>query len=100
MHGQFMSMVNRLLCGEMDISSFEDNTRTLLGHNSYELFTLDKLIHKLIKHMQLMVSDDQTLKLWELYRYEHGRSQPVNNTVYLINCHTVLDDVCYRMEFR
>jgi len=27
----------------------------LLGTNSYELFTMDKLCSKLVKHMQLMV---------------------------------------------
>lgn len=29
--------------------------RTLLGTSSYELFTLDKLVHKLINHMRMMV---------------------------------------------
>ena len=28
--------------------------RTLLGTNSYELFTLDKLINKLIVHLRIM----------------------------------------------
>ncbi len=29
--------------------------RALLGTNSYELFTLDKLINKLLSHMRIMV---------------------------------------------
>jgi hypothetical protein len=40
--------------------------RSLLGTNSYVLFTLDKLVYKLVKHMQAMVADHQ---VWGRARY-------------------------------
>ena len=83
MHGVFMAMTQQLLTGDLEIGIYEDQVlynlnlvpcasedcllpsittfafacqvRALLGTNSYELFTLDKLINKLISHMRIMV---------------------------------------------
>jgi hypothetical protein len=33
--------------------------RSLLGTSSYVLFTLDKLVYKLVRHMQAMTADEQ-----------------------------------------
>uniref|UniRef100_A0A7S3QMC6 Histone deacetylase interacting domain-containing protein n=1 Tax=Dunaliella tertiolecta TaxID=3047 RepID=A0A7S3QMC6_DUNTE len=99
-HTSFLSLVNKLLSNSgMDVGAFEDQVRALLGTNSYELFTMDKLCSKLVKHMQLMVQDDQTAKLWEMYSYEQLRGKRIAASVYHINCHTILDDTCYRIEF-
>ena len=43
------------------------------GTNSYTLFTLDKLIYKVVKQLQSMLADDLCVKLTELYRYERSR---------------------------
>ncbi|KAF5839292.1 hypothetical protein DUNSADRAFT_1165 [Dunaliella salina] len=100
-HANFLALVNKLLSNSgMDVGAFEDQVRALLGTNSYELFTMDKLCSKLVKHMQLMVQDDQTAKLWEMYTYEQLRGKRIAASVYHINCHTILDDTCYRIEFR
>ena len=48
LHAAFMDMARRLLDGKLDSSSFEDQCRALLGTNSYMLFTLDKLVYKLV----------------------------------------------------
>jgi paired amphipathic helix protein Sin3a len=53
LHAEFMGMVHKLLDNQLDSSLFEDQCRTLLGTNSYVLFTLDKLIYKFVKHMQV-----------------------------------------------
>lgn len=57
LHGQFMTLLREVLTGKIDSSTFEDSCRSLLGTNSYVLFTLDKLIHKLVKHMQVRGSN-------------------------------------------
>lgn len=49
--------------------------------------------------MLCVMQDEVTFKLWEMYRYEQTRSKAVDATVYHVNCHTVLDDTCYRIEF-
>ncbi len=55
LHREFMGLARRLIDskGGFDSNTFEDAVRSLLGTNSYVLFTLDKLIYKLVKHMQV-----------------------------------------------
>ncbi len=52
LHGQFMSMLLRVMAGQLEASVYEDQCRSLLGTGSYELFTLDKLSTKIVKHLQ------------------------------------------------
>eukprot|EP00798_Chlamydomonas_sp_ICE-L_P013837 gene13837-19758_t len=47
MHDSFMDMAKRVFTGSLEVRLFEDQVRALLGTNSYELFTIDKLVHKL-----------------------------------------------------
>lgn len=68
LHSSFMSMLVRVIRGQLESSVYEDQCRSLLGTGSYELFTLDKLSAKIVKHMQLMLQDETTTKLWELYK--------------------------------
>jgi hypothetical protein len=53
LHSEFMGMVRSMLDGQLEASLFEDQVRQLLGTNSYVLFTLDKLITKMVKHLQV-----------------------------------------------
>ena len=49
----------------------------LLGTNSYELYTLDKVVEKLLGQAQSLTSDASTqsgAKLLALHEYEHLRS--------------------------
>lgn len=46
-----MSALYSLLDGSADNSKFEDDCREILGNQSYVLFTLDKLIYKLVKQV-------------------------------------------------
>ena len=55
LHGVFMGMTQKLLTGDLEVSLYEDQVRALLGTNSFELFTLDKLLNKLLSHMRIMV---------------------------------------------
>ncbi len=55
LHEQFMKLLLDALDSTIDSSGYEDSCRALLGTSSYQLFTLDKLVHKLVKHMQSML---------------------------------------------
>ncbi|MCI21212.1 paired amphipathic helix protein Sin3-like 4-like, partial [Trifolium medium] len=48
-YGRFMNSLYSLLDGSSDNSKFEDDCRAIIGTQSYVLFTLDKLIYKLVK---------------------------------------------------
>lgn len=47
-----MSALFSLLDGSSDNTKFEDDCRSLIGNQSYVLFTLDKLIYKLVKQVK------------------------------------------------
>jgi paired amphipathic helix protein Sin3a len=46
---RFISALYNLLDGSSDHTKFEDECRSIIGTQSYVLFTLDKLIYKIVK---------------------------------------------------
>lgn len=51
-----MSVLYKLLDGNLENAKFEDACRDIIGNHSYILFTLDKLIYKLVKQVCLAQS--------------------------------------------
>lgn len=47
-----MGALYNLLDGSSDNTKFEDDCRAIIGTQSYVLFTLDKLIYKLVKQVR------------------------------------------------
>lgn len=97
-HKEFLTLLFNLLNGSTDQSQFEDDCRLLLGANSYLLFTLDKLIYKLIKQVQALLAEDIDAKLLHLAEYEATRDAPFHEGVYHANACVLLGDECaYRI---
>ena len=71
----------------------------MLGANSYVLFTLDKLIYKLIKQAQALLSDDAAARLLLLHGYEGARQRaPSHDAQYAANAAVLLhDEPCFRV---
>jgi paired amphipathic helix protein Sin3a len=53
--------------GGSESSRYEDLCRGVLGNKAYVLYTLDKVITQLLKHLQAMASDDNVSKLIGLF---------------------------------
>lgn len=98
-----MNALYSLLDGSSDNTKFEDDCRAIIGTQSYLLFTLDKLIYKLVKQvtcinsffshtlslvisfflsdpeyvylcqLQAVAADEMDNKLLQLYTYEKSR---------------------------
>jgi paired amphipathic helix protein Sin3a len=70
----FLSLVYSLietgtgLNEEPEGAKFEDRVRYLLGNDSYELATMDKLISHILKHLQHMANDETLQNMIEIYR--------------------------------
>lgn len=63
------------------------------------LFTLDKLIAKVMKAFQGLMQDPLACKLYDMYKYECSRSVPFADAVYHANTHVVLhEDHCFRLQ--
>ncbi|KAH9619281.1 hypothetical protein KSS87_011948 [Heliosperma pusillum] len=97
----FMTALYNLLDGSSDNAKFEDDCRAIIGNQSYVLFTLDKLIYKLVKQLQAIASDEMDNKLLQLYEYERSRRpSKFLDSVYHENARVILhEDNIYRIEF-
>ncbi|XAR64997.1 hypothetical protein NMG60_11008924 [Bertholletia excelsa] len=99
-YARFMSALYNLLDGSSDNTKFEDDCRAVIGTQSYVLFTLDKLIYKLVKQLQAIATDEMDNKLLQLYAYEKSRKPGVfSDVVYHENARVLLhDDNIYRIQ--
>ncbi|CAO2825485.1 unnamed protein product [Amaranthus hypochondriacus] len=100
-YASFMNALYFLLDGSYDNSKFEDDCRAIIGNQSYVLFTLDKLIYKLVKQLQAVATDEMDSKLFQLYEYEKSRKPgKFVDSVYHENARVLLhEDNIYRFEF-
>lgn len=85
-YDKFMTMLVQLVVGNIDTSKFEDDCRMLLGTNSYELYTLEKVVEKLLSQAQSLTSEASAQsgsRLLALHEYELLRAakqeQPSND---------------------
>ncbi|XP_031480166.1 paired amphipathic helix protein Sin3-like 4 isoform X2 [Nymphaea colorata] len=99
-YAKFMSVLYSLLDGSADNAKFEDDCRAIIGTQSYVLFTLDKLIFKLVKQLQAISSDEMDNKLLQLHAYEKSRaSMRFVDSVYHENaCVLLHEENIYRFE--
>ncbi|PAN17692.1 hypothetical protein PAHAL_3G150100 [Panicum hallii] len=99
-YSKFISALYSLLDGSSDSTKFEDDCRSIIGTQSYVLFTLDKLIYKVVKQLQVVASDEMDNKLLQLYLYEKSRSPGrFLDLVYHENARVLLhDESIYRFE--
>ncbi|KAK8534022.1 hypothetical protein V6N12_047422 [Hibiscus sabdariffa] len=98
---RFVSALYSLLDGSMDNSKFEDECRAIIGNQSYVLFTLDKLIYKLVKQLQAVAADDMDNKLLQLFDYEKSRKHwKTMDSVYYENARVLLhEENIYRLKY-
>ncbi|AES74611.2 putative transcription regulator Others family [Medicago truncatula] len=100
LYARFMDALYNLLDGSAENAKFEDECRAILGNQSYVLFTLDKLIYKLIRQLQTVATDEEDAKLLQLYEYEKSRKPgKLNDSVYHSNAHVILhEENIYRFQ--
>ena len=99
LYSRFVQVLYGLLDGSLDNSKFEDECRAIIGTQSYVLFTLDKLIFKLVKQLQGAATDDGVQKLLALNNYEYDR-EAVDPVYYADACIVLHDERIYRFEYR
>uniref|UniRef100_A0A453DN90 Sin3 C-terminal domain-containing protein n=1 Tax=Aegilops tauschii subsp. strangulata TaxID=200361 RepID=A0A453DN90_AEGTS len=102
LYARFIKALYNLLDGTSDNTKFEDDCRAIIGTQSYVLFTLDKLIYKVVKQLQAIATDEMDSKLLQLYMYEKSRSPGrFFDLVYHENARVLLhDESMYRFECR
>ncbi|KAL5722388.1 hypothetical protein ACHQM5_005913 [Ranunculus cassubicifolius] len=98
-YARLMTAIYNLLDGTSDNTKFEDECRSIVGTQAYVLFTLDKLIHKLVKQLQTIAADEMDNKLLQLHAYENSRKPSrFLDSVYHENARVLHDENIYRLE--
>ncbi|XP_055805599.1 paired amphipathic helix protein Sin3-like 2 isoform X2 [Solanum dulcamara] len=99
-YARFIHALYSLLDGSAENAKFEDDCRSIIGNQSYVLFTLDKLIYKLVKQLQTVSSDELDGKLLQLYEYERSRKpEKYVDSVYYEDVHALLhEENIYRFD--
>ncbi|KZV47993.1 hypothetical protein F511_32684 [Dorcoceras hygrometricum] len=99
-YARFKDSLHSLLNGSSDNAKFEDDCRAIIGAQSYILFTVDKLIHKLVKQLQTIAAEEIENKLLHLCAYERSRDpEKFSDAIYHENaCFLIPEDNLYRIE--
>ena len=84
--------LRKLLAGDIDSSTYEDEIRAAFGIHSYVLFTLDRLLDFMCQKLTPILTGDETVKLLGLWEYELKRSsqQGLQEPTYGVNAREVV----------
>jgi len=97
----FLACLRQLIEGKMEASAYEDALRTLLGSKAYILFTLHKIISQTLKQLQMLLVEETSQRLLQLYGYERQRvsAGSMCEATYRNNARLLLEgDDCFMME--
>ncbi|MCH0628478.1 hypothetical protein JNB11_00605 [Kocuria palustris] len=86
---QVLSLLERLIEGEIEHQWFEELLRQGYRNRAYKCYTIDKVVQAMVKHAHLIVSDTKTLEM--MCVWEQDRAQPVL---------LAKEQILYRMQVR
>lgn len=86
---QVLELAAKLIEGEVEQQWVEEALRQGYRNKAYKLYTIDKVVQFMVKHMHSIVTDGKTSDMVVLY--ETDRSNPVSS---------VKDQILYRMKVR
>lgn len=86
---QVLNLSERLIKGEIEHQWFEETLRQGYRNRAYELYTIDKVVQALVKHMYTIVSDSKHSEI--ILLFENDRCKPVSSAK---------EQILYRMQVR
>ncbi|KAK4050893.1 hypothetical protein OIO90_004869 [Microbotryomycetes sp. JL221] len=82
-----LDMTEKLFDGDIDQQTYEEQLRYMAGIKAYPLYTIDKLVHTVIKHVHTINSDSRCQDLVSLLEKDRERDNI-----------TIRQQIAYRME--
>ncbi|KAI8976122.1 Sin3 family co-repressor-domain-containing protein [Pilobolus umbonatus] len=70
-YSTLLSLVDKFFEGEIDQQIFEETVRYIFGTDAYIMFTVDKLVLSLLRHIHIIITDNHSQELFELFKNEH-----------------------------
>jgi len=101
---QFLKLLYHYLSGNKESGAFEDELRAIYGIQAYLLFTLDRVILQLTKHLQSLLSEEPSGKLLALFSHHQHQAKSTaegNRSLYYTRCVEILEDErIFNFEFQ
>ena len=74
---QVLELSEKLIEGEIEHQWFEESLRQGYRNRAYKIYTIDKVVQAMIKHMHSMITDAKTSEIMVLF--ENDRLKPVSS---------------------
>ncbi|KAI8976142.1 hypothetical protein BDB01DRAFT_853430 [Pilobolus umbonatus] len=98
-----LEMIDRFFDGDIDQQIFEEHSRYIFVTDAYLIFTIDKLVHQMVKQIQAITVDPKSVELIRLFRADKGveSMSPRILSVYRLRAEDILgsDENLYKINF-
>ncbi|KAI8150039.1 hypothetical protein BJV82DRAFT_585571 [Fennellomyces sp. T-0311] len=102
-YNALLDLIDRFFDGELDQAMFEEKSRYIFVTDAHVLFTIDKLVHSIIKQIQLVTMDEKCVELVELFRSDQTLDStcPRIMSVYRLRAEEIVgsDENLYKVNF-
>lgn len=88
-YGQTLKICENLITGDLEHQWFEEALRQAFRNRAYRLYTVDKVVQAIAKHIHLIISDQKSADT--LVLYQANKAKPTTN---------LRDQILYRMQVR
>ncbi|KAG0953193.1 hypothetical protein G6F57_001621 [Rhizopus arrhizus] len=98
-----LELIDKFFDGDIDQTLFEEYTRYIFVTDAYLLFTIDKLVHTMIKQIQAIITDPKSVELIRLFKCDKGLESmsPRTLAVYRLRAEDIAgsSDNLYKINF-
>lgn len=102
-YGQLLKLIEKLIEGDLEHQWYEESIRQAYRNRAYKLYTVDKVLQAIVKHIHTIVSDVKSSDV--LVLFERDRLQSMSNVkeqiLYRMRVNSVLgsDENMFRIEW-
>ncbi|KAF5095146.1 hypothetical protein D0Z03_001903 [Geotrichum reessii] len=102
-YGQLLKLIEKLIEGDLEHQWYEESIRQAYRNRAYKLYTVDKVLQAIVKHLHTIVSDAKSSDV--LVLFERDRLQLMSNVkeqiLYRMRVNSVLglDENMFRIEW-
>ncbi|KAG0032703.1 Transcriptional regulatory protein sin3 [Podila clonocystis] len=101
-YAKLLALLGKLFDGEIDQQTFEESSRYIFATKAYIVFTLDKVIQALIKHVHTIVTDQRCNELIAMFVKDrhHEKNSRRQQIIYRMQADAVVgDENLYKVEY-
>ncbi|KAG0327067.1 Transcriptional regulatory protein sin3 [Dissophora globulifera] len=101
-YAKFLGLIHKVFDGELEQIAFEEQARHIFATKAYIVFTLDKVIAALLKHVHTIVIDQRCNELIAMFvkDRQHEKNSRRQQIIYRMQADAVVgDENLYKIEY-